>query len=46
VKGNLYAVVQIVVPTVAGERERALYKELAEASAFNPRAQFDLGGKS
>src|SRR3981189_2611255 len=39
-EGDLYAIVQIAVPTAAGERERALYKELAEASAFNPRGHF------
>ncbi|HEY2967610.1 MAG TPA: DnaJ C-terminal domain-containing protein [Casimicrobiaceae bacterium] len=39
--GNLYAIVQIVVPSVVDERERALYRQLAEASTFNPRAQFE-----
>jgi curved DNA-binding protein len=39
-EGDLYAIVQIVVPTVLGERERALFKELAEASTFNPRGHF------
>jgi curved DNA-binding protein len=38
--GDLYALVQIAVPTVTGERERALYRELAEASTFNPRGRF------
>lgn len=38
--GDLYAVVQIVVPTAPGEREKALYKELAEASRQDPRAHF------
>jgi len=28
------------VPTAASERERALFKELAEASTFNPRGHF------
>lgn len=37
--GDLYAIVQIVVPAAAGERERALYQQLAEASNFDPRAQ-------
>jgi len=36
-EGDLYAIVQIAVPTVTGERERALYRELAEGSTFNPR---------
>ena len=38
--GNLYAIVQIVVPAQVGEREKALYRELAEASRFNPREHF------
>ena len=38
-EGDLYAIVQIVVPTVVSERERALYGELGAASTFNPRAQ-------
>jgi curved DNA-binding protein len=36
-QGDLYAIVQIVVPSVAGEPERALYQQLAAASAFDPR---------
>jgi curved DNA-binding protein len=39
--GNLYAIVQIVVPTTATDRERELYKQLAEFSTFNPRAQLE-----
>ncbi len=39
--GNLYAIVQIVVPTVADDTQRALYRKLAEGSAFNPRAHFE-----
>jgi len=39
--GNLYAIVEIVVPSVVDERERALFRQLAEASTFNPRAQFE-----
>jgi curved DNA-binding protein len=38
--GDLYAVIQIVVPPTPGEREKALYKELAAASSFDPRARF------
>jgi curved DNA-binding protein len=38
--GNLFAIVQVAVPTVVGERERELYRNLAESSAFNPRAHF------
>lgn len=40
-EGDLYAIVQIVVPTVPSERERALYKELADNSTFNPRGHFE-----
>lgn len=40
-QGNLHAIVQIVVPSVVDERERALFKQLAEASNFNPRAHFE-----
>ena len=36
--GHLYAVAKIVVPTVADERQRALYGELRDASTFDPRA--------
>lgn len=40
-EGDLYAIVQIVVPAVLSERERALFKELADGSAFNPRGHFE-----
>jgi len=39
-EGDLFAIVQIAVPTVVSEAERALYRELAEHSTFNPRAHF------
>jgi len=42
--GDLYAVAQIVLPEKTGEREKALYKDLAEASSFNPRAEPAKGG--
>jgi hypothetical protein len=29
------------VPTVLSERERALFKELADGSTFNPRGHFE-----
>jgi curved DNA-binding protein len=45
-EGDLFAIVQIVVPTATSERERELYKQLAEASTFNPRARFEEGVKS
>jgi curved DNA-binding protein len=37
-QGNLYAVVQISVPSVVSDQERGLYQQLAESSAYNPRA--------
>ena len=37
--GDLFAVTQIVVP-VPGDRERALYEQLAKGSDFNPRRHF------
>ena len=40
-EGDLFAIVQIVVPTVLSERERALFKQLAEGSTFNPRGHFE-----
>ena len=42
-EGDLFAIVQVVVPPRPGEREKALYKDLAEASQFNPRAAFPPG---
>jgi curved DNA-binding protein len=39
-EGDLYAIVQIVNPTVINERERELFGELARASTFNPRGHF------
>jgi curved DNA-binding protein len=38
--GDLYATAQIVVPTIVDERQRALYKQLAEDATFDPRAHF------
>jgi len=39
-EGDLFAIVQIAVPSAAGERERSLYRQLADASTFNPRGHF------
>lgn len=39
--GDLYAIVQIVVPAKPSDKERELFKELAAVSTFNPRAHFD-----
>jgi len=41
--GDLYAVAQIVNPTVLTERERELYRELAQASRFDPRGHLAKG---
>lgn len=38
--GDLFAIAQIVVPTAASERERELFRQLAQASTFNPRGHF------
>ena len=40
-EGDLYAVVQIAVPTAPTDEERALFKQLAETSKFNPRVHFE-----
>jgi curved DNA-binding protein len=37
-QGDLYAVVQIVVPSAVNDRERDLYRQLADDSAYDPRA--------
>ncbi|MCT0199054.1 DnaJ domain-containing protein [Synechococcus sp. CS-1325] len=39
--GDLYGVIQIVMPDQIGDRERELYRELAEVSAFNPRQSLE-----
>jgi curved DNA-binding protein len=44
-EGDLFALVQIVVPTVLSEREQALFKELADSSSFNPRVHFGAGSE-
>jgi curved DNA-binding protein len=38
--GDLYAMLEIVVPGTLTEREKKLYEELRAASRFNPRANF------
>ena len=40
-EGDLYAVLQIVTPSVLSDREKQLYGELQKASTFNPRGHFD-----
>ena len=42
-EGDLYAIVQIVNPGVLSERERELFKQLAETSRFDPRGHFAGG---
>ena len=39
--GDLYSVLQVVTPGALSEREKELYRQLAEASSFNPRAHFE-----
>jgi len=41
--GDLYCVLAIVTPSDPSEREKALYRELASASRFDPRAHFKKG---
>ncbi|MGH8313313.1 MAG: DnaJ C-terminal domain-containing protein, partial [Gammaproteobacteria bacterium] len=38
--GDLFAMVQIVVPTSLNQRQRELFKELGAGSEFNPRAHY------
>ncbi len=38
--GDLFAIVKIVMPLELTEREKKLFKELAEGSTFNPRRHF------
>jgi curved DNA-binding protein len=40
-EGNLYAIVQIVIPPESTEAEQALYKSLAESTKFDPRAHLE-----
>src|SRR5690349_1809295 len=40
-EGDLYAVLQVVTPSVLSEREKQLYRELQAASSFNPRGHFE-----
>ena len=39
--GDLFAVIQIVVPSNLSDKERELFNELASASSFNPRENFE-----
>jgi curved DNA-binding protein len=42
-EGDLFAIVQIVVPSQPTEREKTLFKDLADASQFDPRAALAEG---
>jgi curved DNA-binding protein len=39
-EGDLYAIAQIVNPTVLSERDKELFKQLSESSHFDPRGHF------
>lgn len=40
--GDLYVVLQIVLPPADNEQARALYREMEQKLAFNPRAGFNI----
>jgi curved DNA-binding protein len=40
-EGDLFALVQIVLPALTNEQERTLFKQLADGSTFNPRGHFE-----
>jgi curved DNA-binding protein len=40
-EGDLYVIVQIVVPPSATDKEKELYTELSKISTFNPRAHLE-----
>ena len=42
-EGDLYAMVKIMLPPELSEREKTLFREMADASAFNPRTHFIEG---
>ena len=44
--GDLYAMVRIEVPREPSERERDLFRQLGEASGFDPRPHFAAGAGS
>jgi curved DNA-binding protein len=44
--GDLFAVVQIVVPAAPGAAERQLFAQLAADSTFKPRAHFTQGAQA
>ena len=42
-EGDLYAMVKIMLPAQLTEREKILFREMADASTFNPRTHFIEG---
>ena len=40
--GDLFAVLQIVVPPADNDKANAAYRALAEAAPFNPRARLGV----
>jgi curved DNA-binding protein len=40
-EGDLFAIVQIVLPSVVNEQERELFKQLADGSTFDPRGHYE-----
>ena len=40
--GDLFAVLQIVVPSADSEKAKTLYRRMAEELAFNPRAKLGV----
>jgi curved DNA-binding protein len=44
--GHLYAIVRIEVPTVVDDRQKKLFKEIADISNFNPRAHLKEEARS
>ena len=45
-EGDLFAIAQVVIPPAISERERELFRQLAEGSTFNPRERFQHEVKS
>ena len=40
-EGDLFAIVQIAIPEATNEKERTLFRQLADVSTFNPRKHFE-----
>lgn len=45
-EGDLFAIVQIAVPSILTDREKDLFKQLADGSTFNPRGHFEQEAKA